>query len=109
MNSNDTNSAIRTVKDFTPRVGCEKYRTSEMKKEEVETFMEAALRENGDDMSEAWQDMRMIDAMLYAKRLHAAVGHEVRKTRAGYYRKGSDIYTMMDGIVQARVDGKFNF
>ena len=87
------------------RVGSEKYGTSVMKEEEALLFAEVAL-ENGSSPEEAIQDMRMIDTMLYAERLHMSVGKVVQKTKAGYHRKGSDLHTTMKIILEARVNNE---
>lgn len=87
------------------RVGSEKYGTSVMKTDEVLLLLETSL-ENGSDPQEAIQDMRMIDTMLYAERLHMSVGKVVQKTKAGYHRKGSDLHTTMKIILEARVNNE---
>lgn len=88
------------------RVACEKYGTAVMKEGEVLLFVDAAL-ENGSSVGEAISDMRMIDTLLYAERLHAVCGPMTRKTRAGYYRRGGEFWRMMDGILEGRLRGEF--
>jgi hypothetical protein len=91
--------------NFKPRVSCVKYNTSVMKEHEVLLFMEAAL-ENAEP-KEAIADMRMIDTLLYATLLHKVAGPLSSTTKAGHYRKGSDIYTTFNAIIDGRIDGNF--
>ncbi len=87
------------------RVGSEKYGTSVMKSDEVLLFLETCM-ESGADPQEAIQDMRMIDTLLYAERLHASVGKVAQKTKAGFHRKGSDLHTTFNKILEGRVNNE---
>jgi hypothetical protein len=74
-----------------------------MKKDEVELYLETCL-ENGSD--NPIQDLRMIDTLLFAERLHLSVGKVAQKTKAGFFRKGSDLHTTFKTIIQARVNNE---
>jgi len=80
-----------------------KYETSVMKDSEVLMFLETAL-ENGSTVENAIQDMRMIDNMLYAERLHIGMGKLAQKTKNGFYRKGSHLHNTMMSILEGRVN-----
>lgn len=80
-----------------------KYETSVMKDSEVLLFLETAL-ENGSSIDSAIQDMRMIDNMLYAERLHIGMGKLAQKTKNGFYRKGSHLHNTMMSILEGRVN-----
>ncbi len=84
-------------------IGSEKYGTEIMNDEEVVTFIEAAFPHNNGVMAEAFQDMKMIDNMLHMKRLHFIVKGSIQKTNAGRIRKGSDLYTAYQSVIEARV------
>lgn len=86
-------------------IGSEKFGTEVMKDEECLLFADACL-ENGSSVQDAISDMRMIDAMLHAERLHLMVGKQVQRTRAGYYRKGSGLSYTFEKIIEARADGR---
>jgi hypothetical protein len=88
------------------RVASEKYGTAIMKTEEVLTFVEAAV-ENGSDIQEAVDDMRMIDSLLYMKKLHLAVYGHIRRTSKGNLRKGSDLYSSLMSVIDGRIDNAF--
>lgn len=89
-------------------VGCEKVGTSEIDCEQSLVFLEAAV-ENGTSKKDALQDLRMIDAMLKMSKLHRVVHVHVKKTQAGYSRKGVGFYDCLERIVEGRVDGAFNY
>lgn len=86
-------------------IGCEKYGTSVMKEMECLLFVETALENNGGNVEDALSDMRMVDTLLYAERLHKIAGHNIKKTASGHYRKGSDIYTTFERILEGRISG----
>jgi hypothetical protein len=92
--------------DITFRIGCEEYGTSVIKKEECLLFVQTAL-ENGSEVKDALQDMRMIDTLLHIKQLHLIVHGSIRKTRAGYFRKGSSLYEAFDSVIEGRRTDKF--
>lgn len=89
------------------RIGSEKYGTMEMKTDEVVLFVESCV-ENGSPMKEAVADMRMLDALLYSKRLHTVVHGHIKTTSRGHYRKGSTLYDTMVGIIDGRAKGAFD-
>ena len=86
------------------RVASETFGTAVVKTDEALLFVKAAM-ENGSDMDTAYEDMKMIDNILNVKRIHFAIHGQIRRTSAGYYRKGSDLYTAIDGIISARAAG----
>jgi hypothetical protein len=81
-----------------------KYGTSVMKDEECLLFAETAI-ENGSDVNEAIQDMRMIDNLLTAERNHLLVFGTISKTKTGNYRKGSLLSTTLENVINARAAG----
>ena len=85
------------------RTASVKYETSVMKDEEVLLFVETAM-ENGASIQDALQDMRMIDNMMYAERLHIGLGRLAQKTKNGFYRKGSHLHNTMMSILEGRVN-----
>lgn len=87
-------------------LGCEKYGTEVMKMDEVLLFLETAV-ENGSDVDEAIQDMRMIDALMKMKQLHLVVHGNINTTRAGNSRKGSSLSNSLISIIDGRVKGAF--
>jgi hypothetical protein len=78
-----------------------KYGTNIMKDNEVLLFVQTAIQ-NGSDTQEAIDDMKMIDSLLYSKRLHLKIHGHIKLTKNGYLRKGSDLYTLMESIIQGR-------
>jgi hypothetical protein len=87
-------------------IGSEKYRTEIMNDEEVEVMFEAAMEHNNDDPVEALQDVRLIDTLLHIKRLHFVVHGQIKRTAAGNIRKGSDLYTSMEAVINGRVNNE---
>jgi hypothetical protein len=85
------------------KVASEKYGTAVMKTEEVLLYVEAAVK-GGAEIEEAFLDMQMIDSLLHMKKLHLSVMPHIRKTAKGHLRKGSDLYSALDCIVEARVN-----
>ena len=67
-------------------------------------FVETAI-ENGSDVNEAIQDMRMIDNMLHMERLHIVSFGFVRKTSAGHYRRGTTLANALESIIDSRSRG----
>jgi hypothetical protein len=88
------------------KLGCEKCGTSVMNTEECVLFLEVATN-NGSDIKEAFSDMKMIDAMFVAVRNHILIGKTHQKTKNGYFRKGTDIYTTFEKIIEGRTAGAF--
>lgn len=86
------------------RVASETFGTAIIKTDEAFLLVKTAI-ENGSDMETAYEDMKMIDNILHVKHIHFAVHGQIRRTSAGYYRKGSDLYTAIDGIITARAAG----
>lgn len=86
---------------YTPMIGSETFGTSIMKTDEVVLFVKAA-RENGADLATAVEDMHMIDDILHLKRLHLAVHGVIKKTKAGYLRKGTGLYDAINDIIGSR-------
>jgi hypothetical protein len=86
---------------YTPRIGSETFGTSVMKTDEAFLFVKAAT-ENGVDLETAYDDMKMIDDILHMKRLHMVVHGEIKKTKAGYLRKGTFLYDAINSIIGAR-------
>ena len=72
-----------------------------MKDSECLLFMEVAL-ENGSDVHQAIQDMKMIDNLLLAERNHFLAFGAVKKTSRGYFRKNSSLSKTIENIVEAR-------
>jgi hypothetical protein len=89
--------------------GSKKYGTEVMKENEVVLFVEAALPNCDDDISEAVQDMRMIDTLFHMKRLYLRVHGHIKTTQAGFIRKGSTLYDAMNSIIDGRVNGAFDY
>lgn len=87
------------------RVASVKYGTAVMKEDEVLLYVETCL-ENGSDVQDAIADMRMVDNLLYMQKLHLAVHGQVKKTTAGYMRKGTSLYNSMMSVIDGRVAGK---
>ena len=89
------------------RVGCEKYGTSVMKEDEVLLFLDVTIADNNQDVKDAIADMKMIDTMLYAFRLQIIASAMTKITKAGHHRKGSDLYTTLNRIVDGRLTNAF--
>lgn len=83
--------------------GSEVFETEIMTNDEVVLFIKAA-NENGTDLNTAYEDMKMIDNILYAKRLHLMVHGFIKTTTRGYLRKGTSLYNVIDGIIDARCE-----
>lgn len=83
-----------------------KYDLNEMKDEEALLFLETGM-ENGSDVKEAIADMRMIDTLLHMKKLHFVVRGHIKTTKAGYYRKGSELSKALDAVIDGRANGAF--
>ena len=88
-------------------LGCEKYGTSVMPKEDVLLYMEVALENNGQDMKEAFADMKMIDTMLHMERLYKVCGPMTRKTSSGHYRRNNTQLNALEAVIEGRVNGQF--
>lgn len=58
-------------------------------------------------ISEAKEDMKMIDSILHMKRLHLVVHGHIKYTSRGNLRKGTSVYNSMESIINARVNGAF--
>jgi len=84
----------------------EKYETEVMKEDECKLFIITCV-ENGSSIPNAYSDMKMIDAMLHAKKIHYAIKGEIKKTRAGFLRKGSDLSTLYMSAIEGRIKGQF--
>ena len=78
-----------------------KYGTSIIKDNECILLVETSI-ENGSDIMEAIQDMRMIDNLLIAERNHFLSFKTTRKTATGRYRKGSELSQIFENIITAR-------
>lgn len=76
--------------------------------EEACLFIESAI-ENGSDASEAYQDMKMIDAFFQTERLHLLLGKTVQRTRAGHLRKGHFLHDSLNSVIEARINGEFKY
>lgn len=81
-----------------------KYGTEVMKSDECLLFVETAI-ENGSDVKEALEDMRMIDNMLSVERNHLLAFGSVKKTSRGHYRRGTTLSNALMGVIDARVTG----
>lgn len=90
------------------KVGSDKYGTAVMKTDECILFFETAYENNEGNPNEAFADMKMIDSLLHMTRLHLALGKTVRLTSAGNLRKGSDLYSAYDSIINGRATGAFD-
>jgi hypothetical protein len=88
------------------KLGSQKYSTDVMKEDEVLLFVESCI-ESGSSPNEAIADMRMIDTMLQAERLHKAVGAITRRTRGGNYRRANNRHLLLDAIITGRLNGAF--
>ncbi len=86
---------------YTPRIGSETFGTSVMKTDEAFLFVKAAT-EAGADLETAYDDMKMIDDILYLKKLHFVVHGEIKTTKAGHLRKGTSLYDAINDIIGAR-------
>lgn len=75
-----------------------------MKEEECLLFVETCL-ENGSNVHEAIEDMRMIDNLLNMERIHLVVHGEVKRTASGHYRRGTTLANALDSVVSARAAG----
>lgn len=80
-----------------------KYGLSEIKDEEAIQLTEIAINNNNGDVSEAIQDLKMIDSLLAMKKLHFAVQGSVRKTRKGNHRKGHLLSDALMSVIDARL------
>ena len=89
------------------RQASEKYGTAEMKEEECLLFLEVAIIDNGCDIKESIADMKMIDTLLYATKLQTVAGAMTKRTKAGYLRKGADLYNTFDRIIEGRINKAF--
>lgn len=78
-----------------------KYGTEIMTDEECLLFVDSTL-DNGMEVKDAIEDMKMIDNLLMAKRTHLLSFGSINKTRAGYARKGTGLYDTLMSIVDAR-------
>jgi hypothetical protein len=83
------------------RLGSETFETIVMKTDEAFLFIKAAT-EGGSDLETAYEDMKMIDSILHLKRLHIAVQHQMKYTRAGHLRKGTSLYDGINAIIEGR-------
>ena len=81
-----------------------KYNTQVMKDEECLLYLQTAL-ENGSDVNEAIQDMRMIDNLLSVERNHLISFGAIKKTGRGYYRKGTMLSDNLENVINARAAG----
>jgi len=72
-----------------------------MKTDEVYIFIKAAT-ERGIDLETAYDDMRMIDDILHLKKIHFAIHGEIKRTKAGYLRKGTSLYDAISDMIGAR-------
>lgn len=86
-----------------------KYGTTEMKDEEVLLFVDSSLANNEGVVSEAIQDMRMIDTMLQAHKMHKVVHVYIKKTGAGHTRRSAGFLDTMSSIVSGRLNGAFDY
>ena len=82
-----------------------KYGFSIVKDDEALLLMQSAFENNDGDPKEALQDVKMIDHLLHATRLHIITGHNIRRTAAGYLRKGTSLYDTYNSIIGARAGG----
>lgn len=87
---------------------CEQLGLSQMTCEEATVFAESAI-ENGTQKTDVLEDMRMIDAMLQMTKLHRVVHVHIKQTSRGFTRKGVGFYDALEGILNARTEGAFNY
>ena len=76
-----------------------------VKDEEALLFLEVAM-ENGSGPAEAVADLRMIDNLLFAKRIHLAAGKAIRRTRRGYFKKDTDLGSLYSSIIESNITKK---
>lgn len=93
---------IRPKNTYIPRVASEIFETAIMKPDECVLFIKAAT-ENGSDLNKAYEDMKMIDDLLHAKHIHFAVHGYIKTTASGNLRKGTDLYSTFNKIIEGRV------
>jgi hypothetical protein len=84
-----------------------KYGLSKMKDEDALLFLETAV-ENGSDVKEAIEDLKMIDAIFHMKDLHFATMAHTQRTPKGRFRKNSTLLSAIEGVVDARLNGQFS-
>lgn len=92
---------IQRNSSYSPRVASDTFGTSVMKTDEFYLFVQAAV-ENGSSLEEAYEDAKMIDDILHIKHLHLIVHGEIKKTKTGGFRKGSDLYSAIESAIEAR-------
>lgn len=90
---------------YTPRIGSELFETAVMKTDEAFLFVKSAV-EGGSDKQTALDDMHMIDDLLHMQRLHLAVHGQIKRTKAGNFRKGTSIYDAFNDIINGRVEAE---
>lgn len=83
-----------------------KYELEVMKDDEALLFIETAI-ENGSDPSEAIADMRMIDSFMHMKKLHFAIHGQIKKTKAGNFRKGTELSNALMSVINGRANNAF--
>jgi hypothetical protein len=94
-------------KEISPiKTGSEKFETEITKEDECSLFIVTGV-ENGLSIPDAYSDMKMIDSMLSMKRLHLAVKPHIKRTKAGYLRKGTDLYNFYMSAIEGRIKGQF--
>jgi len=79
-----------------------KYGNMEMKDSEVLMFVDCVLENNGGDVEQAIQDMKMIDSMLKMKKLHIVVHGTLKTTKNGNFRKNVTLLDAYDSVLDAR-------
>jgi hypothetical protein len=85
-----------------------KFNLSQIKDEEA-TLLAESMFESGRDVETVLQDIRCIDALLAMEKQYILCQGVVRKTARGYYRKNSGISDDFERIIEARVNGAFNW
>lgn len=78
------------------------FETAVVKTDEFVMLCEAGVA-NGSTVEEAYEDAKMIDHLLHMKHLHLVVHGEVKKTKAGYFRKSTGLFDSFERIIESRL------
>lgn len=79
-----------------------RYNLEIIKDDEALLLLETSM-ENGSNPKEAVKDLRMIDNLLFARRLHMLSSKSVSITKAGYLRKNNDLWSYYSQIIDAEL------
>lgn len=90
---------------YSPRIASETFGTSVMKTEEAFIFIQAAT-DNGVELETAYDDMKMIDALLHVQKIHIVAFPEIKRTKAGHLRKGTSLYDAFEDVINSRLESK---